>query len=127
MKILDYDYKQPEKGDKGSTFFPALEYNINRLAVHSHDYSDSGILTTSSTVNSTQEILKGLWVAVSGHTGLFKQTITLLGGLEYPKLGIFFKEKITKDMLVLTVNWVSDTSYDVYINDNALDITAIYV
>ena len=124
---LTYGRKKPQDGDKGSTFFDDLEQNVDLDDAHTHNGTDSSLLPTSSFNNTTQAIASGSWAAVSGKPGLYKQTVTLPGTLTYDGRGIFFKDSTTGHMLNLKVEKVSSTTYDVYINDNTVSLTAIYV
>jgi len=127
MQTLTYGLKQPEDGDKGSIFFPALEDNIIQLDAHYHDGIDSSLIPTASLVYSTSSILSAAWVAVAGHTGLYSQTVTMPTGLTYDNRVITFKDASTGHVYLLTIEKVSANSYEVYINDNSIDLTAIYV
>ena len=90
MITLTYGRKQPEKGDKGSSFFPALEENIARDDAHSHDGTNSATLPTTSFNNTTGSILSGNWAAVAGKAGLYRQLVTMPLGLTLGNRGIFF-------------------------------------
>jgi len=124
---LTYGRKRPDDGDRGSTFFDDLENNITLDDAHDHDGTDSPLLPTSSFINTTQAIASGPWAAVSGKPGLYKQTVTLPGTLTYDGRGIFFKDSTSGHIYNLKVEKVSATTYDVFINDNTVSLTAIYV
>jgi len=124
---LPFGRIRPDSGDKGSSFFPALETNINLDDAHSHNGVDSPVLSTTSIVNTTQAIVAGLWAAVAGKSGLFSQIVTLPGALLMAKTGIFFKDTATGDLYNLSVEQASANSYEVFINDNTKNITAVYV
>lgn len=125
MLTLTYGYKKPETGDRGSVFFPALEDDIQQLNDHNHDGSNSSKLTSSAVTATTQAILAAAWVAQGG--GTYKQTVTMPGALQYNDYYPLFKNTATKHELLLTVERVSNTSYDVYINDNTINLTAFYL
>lgn len=128
MQTLSNGYKLPEDGDRGSTFFPALEDNIQRLNDHTHDGNDSERLTALSFDTTTQSILSASWTPVSG--GLYKQTITLPGSLQVDNItmeffiasGSFINHKIYPN-----VEKISSTQYDIFVNDNTIDLLAKYL
>jgi len=127
MITLTYGQQQPENGDKGNSFFPALAANIVRIDAHNHNGADSAILTNSSIANTTQAILAGVWAAVAGKAGLYSQLVTLPGALTLAATGMFFKDTATGHLYNLSVEQASPTSYNVFINDNTKNLTAIYV
>lgn len=124
MLTLSYGYKKPEASDKGPVVFPAMEDNIQRVNDHTHNGSNSSKLTTAAVEAVTQSLLLGSWVLVSD--GIYKQTVTLPGGLDYTKISIQFLHGTSGDRLWLGVNKVSATQYDVFINDNSINVTAVY-
>ena len=127
MEVLTYGLKKPETGDKGSTFFPALEDDITQLDAHNHNGVNSAKLSTSSLVNSTQAILAAGWIALGDGTGRYYQNVTMAGGLAYDgQLIAFRKTDGNKDYLCLDVEKVSANTYKVYCNDNTLNVTALY-
>lgn len=124
MLTLSYGYKKPQSNDKGPVVFPALEDNIQQLNDHTHDGTDSAKLPSSSVEAVTQAISAASWTLVSG--GLYKQTVTLPGGIDYDKISITIHDDATGHLLYLTIEKVSSSQYDVYINDNSLDLVAVY-
>lgn len=62
METLTYGLKKPETGDKGSTFFPALEDNFTQLDGHSHDGVDSSLIPSSSIAASELSVTGTGWV-----------------------------------------------------------------
>jgi hypothetical protein len=123
---LTYGHKLPADGDKGSTFFDDLESNIALDDSHNHNGTNSSLLTTSAFSNTTGAISSASWTAVSGKDGLYRQLVTLPSGLTLGARGIFFIDS-SGNYYILTVEQVTSTTYYVYINDNSLDLTAIYV
>ena len=127
MQTLTYGMQIPETGDIGSDFFPALEDNFTQLDAHSHNGTDSPKLSGSSMNAYTQNISSASWVAVAGVSGLYKQVVTMSGGLQYDNYIPTFKESVTKDVLLLTVEKETANTYTVYCNDNTLDLVAYYL
>lgn len=124
MQTLSYGYKKPQSGDNGSVFFPALEDNMQRLNDHNHDGVDSAILTTASLKVATQAISSASWSATSG--GTYRQNVTISGGLNYDEISIELRDAATGHPLLLTVEKIDTSHYYVYVNDNTLDLTAVY-
>ena len=125
MQVLTYGLNKPETGDKGSVFFPALEANITQLDSHNHDGVNSPKVPITNITVATQAIASGSWV--SAGNGRYKQTVSMSGGKQYDDYFITFRETSTGHQLGLTCEKVGATSYDVYINDNSLDVTAYYL
>ena len=128
MQTLTYGLQRPDNGDKGSIFFPALYDNITQLDSHSHNGVNSPKLSTASITNSTQSIDKTNWAAVGDGTGRFAQNVTMPGGLDYDVNHIIFHNAASPYFLMhLDIEKVSTTVYKVYINDNTIDLTAVYL
>jgi len=129
---LSYGYKLPVTGEKGATFFPALEDNITRVNSHTHDGANSPLIspsafsTTAVLANFKSTIAAGSWAAVSGHTGLYKQTVNVPAAVTEVNNYTVYVYTSTGARLNLTIERVSATSYDIYINDNTLTLTAVY-
>lgn len=127
---LSNGYKLPADGDTGATFWDDLESNITRVNGHTHDGSNSELLSTASVTASTQNI-DGKdtdptgWSESPAGSGIWKKTITL-SGLDFDKIMVNFKDQATGDILLLQVEKESTTTYTVYINDTSLDLTAVY-
>lgn len=128
---LTYGHKLPDDGDKGSSFFDDLEANIALDDSHTHNGTNSSKLATDAVTNTTSSILAGVagvnWLAVAGKTGLYRQLVTTPTGIALGGRGIFFIDSSTGHFYTLTVEQVTTSTYYVYINDNTIDLTAIYV
>jgi len=124
---LTFGRKLPDDGDKGSTFFDDLEANIALDDAHTHDGANSSTIATSALNNTTASILSANWVAVAGKAGLYSQVITMPTGLTLGNRGIVFIDSTTGDFYTLSVEQETTTTYTVYINDNTIDLTAIYL
>jgi hypothetical protein len=122
---LTYGFKLPQDGDRGSTWFPDLAFDIQRLNDHSHDGQNSAPINSLSIASSTQNILAASWVATSD--GIYRQLITVPNGKLYDNSVIIFRNTATKSQMFLGVEKVSATTYYAYINDNTVNVTAYYV
>jgi hypothetical protein len=121
---LTYGYKKPSTGDRGSTFFPDLEGDIQQLNDHNHNGTNSSLLSIQAVSVTTQAIASGSWAATSG--GTYKQTVTLPGTLTFDTVSMEFRLTTLKHVIYPSIEKVSANTYDIYINDNTLGVTAIY-
>lgn len=124
MLTLSYGFKKPQSGDNGSTVFPALEGNFQQLNDHSHNGVDSALLPISSLTVVKHTVAAADWVDLGG--GNYRQKVAISGGLQYDAIVISFRDLATGNYLNLTTEKFDATNYYVYINDNSLDLTAVY-
>lgn len=120
MQTLSYTYEKPQNNDKGDTFFPAMERNIQKLNDHVHDGVTSAFLSSAS-----QAIASGSWAAAPIGGGVYRQLIALPAGLNYDTCEIWFKLS-TGEYVLPTVERASASTYYVYTNNNALAYVAFY-
>jgi hypothetical protein len=125
MQTLSYGIKKPQDGDKGSTWFPALEDNFQQQNDHDHDGVDSAPIASTNIASVQQSLSAANWVAVSG--GTYRQLVTVPNGKLYDNSFILFRNTADKSQMLLGVEKVSSTTYYVYINDSTIDVTAYYV
>lgn len=123
MVTLSYGYKKPETNDKGPVVFPALEGNIQQLNDHTHNGSNSSLLTAQSFVAETQTLLLADWVLVGG--GTYHQVKTMLAGYTYDLSSLTFRDP-DGTYVYPTVIKISNTQFDVYTNDATIDMIALY-
>lgn len=123
---LSYGYKKPVTGDKGSVFYPDLEFDIQRLNDHNHDGSNSAILTSTSVTSVVQTVTNAGWAAVSGQPGTYKQNVTMSAGIAFDTHAIQIRNNSTKEMLYLSVTKTGTNAFDVYINDNTIALQVMY-
>jgi hypothetical protein len=121
---LTYGLKKPQTGDKGSVFFPALEGNFQQLNDHTHNGTDSAKITAASSTAVTQSILAASWSATAN--GTYKQVVTVpVGFTNFDNFRPSFKDS-TGDYYYLKTVKLTATTYEVYINDNSVSLTAVY-
>lgn len=121
---LSFGYIKNQTGDKGSVFFPDLEFNIQRINDHTHNGVNSSKLTNAAIDSATQNILAAAWVLVSGE---YKQTITVPAGVNLSKHYPRFKNTTTGEVLFLSIIILTDSTYEVFINDNSVALQVAYV
>lgn len=127
MDTLSYGYKRPETPDRGNVFFPALEDDITQLNDHYHNGTDSAPIPVTSLTKTTQAIAAASWSATSG--GRYRQEVTMPAGFTYANSTIrfFLNGGSTQICYLRTEVGSAANKYYVYINDNTLALTALYV
>lgn len=121
---LSKGYKLPQSGDKGSSFFPDLEFDIQRLNDHSHNGTDSAVLVGANVTATTVSLPSGSWV-VSGNK--FRQLVTMPvtpTAMQFDNYYPVFKNSSTGEVIHgVGVEKVSATTFYAYINDNTVSLT----
>lgn len=120
-----YGYKKPIDGERG-TWWDNLNDNTDRLDGHTHNGTDSAPIPAKNLSKGTNSILAAGWSAVAGVDGLYKQTVTLPSGYAMATLAPTFILTASGHQIYPTIEKVSATTYDIYINDNTLAVTALY-
>lgn len=127
MYLSGKGYKIPQTGDRD--FWSYLTFNWLRVSAHTHDGVDSELLSPSDFSKSTATIAAASWAAVTGHTGTYKQTITVPSGYSVDSMQVKFYISSATDTgqeVHPSVRKVTATTYDVYVNDNTLELVAVY-
>jgi hypothetical protein len=125
---LSNGYKNPDTGDRGTSWFADLNFNIERLNGHTHDGTDSEQIAASVISKSSATILAAAWGSDLGGS-TYKQTITLPTGYSFDDtmLKFFISGGGADGQLVYpTVVKLSSSTYDVYINDNTQALKVVY-
>lgn len=122
--VLSYGFIQPANGDRGSTWFPALNTNITKMNDHTHDGSNSAQLNAGSIVGGSVSILAAAWTADG--TGRYKQTVTCPAGFTIDSYAVKFSITSTGHIIYPSVEKVSSTTFIVYTLDNTLGYTAVF-
>ena len=125
MQTLTYGYKKPEDGDKGQQHFDAMEENWQQVNDHSHEGSDSAKLGSAALNHSSQAVASGGWVLVAN--GIYRQAVSVVGGLQYENYEVVFRNSANGDRLYLDTEKIDASQYYVYCNDNTVNLTAVYV
>jgi hypothetical protein len=125
MITLSFGYKKPQTGDKGSIFWPALEFDIQRLNDHTHDGINSSKIPTTSIEAVNQVVLAANWGA--GVNGTYAQTIIIPSGVDLAKSYPVISDNTTGKILLLSTQILSATQFTVTANDNTLNLLISYV
>lgn len=120
---LSYGYVQPQNGDKGSVWFPALNDNIQQLNDHTHDGVTSALLPGTSVTSSSVTIAAAAWVADG--TGRYRQDVTVPSGYNMDSYSIIFKLS-TGEIILPSITRLSATSFRIFGPDNTLTYTAVF-
>lgn len=121
---LSYGYKIPASGESGTAVFTILEDDITRLNSHSHNGTDSALLSRTAIVGTSQTISSSSWSA-NGATGHYRQAVTLPAGFSYDTVTISFRTT-AGDVIIPTVEKISATQYYVYTIDSTINFIALY-
>jgi hypothetical protein len=131
MRLTTNGYKVPESGDRGggaNGFFQALEYDIERVSSHNHDGNNSEFITTKAIRRQSATIASNAWTEVAPST--YKQTIDLPAGMTMQNSALQFQIPVNGSnygsIIYPSVEVVSETRFNVYVNDPTLNLTVYY-
>jgi hypothetical protein len=120
---LSYGFIQPQNGDKGSVWFPALNDNIQQLNDHTHDGVTSALISSASLTTGTVSIPAASWVL--DVTGRYKQDVTVPAGYNMDDYAIMFKLS-TGEIIVPSITRLTGTTFRIFGPDNTLTYTAVF-
>lgn len=120
---LSYGYINPQNGDPGSTWFPALNSNITQLNNHNHDGVTSALLAATSITSGSVSIPSGSWSLVEA--GKYEQTVTAPSGFNMTQYSITFYLS-TGEIVVPSIQQLSSTSFKVFSPLNFISYTAVF-
>lgn len=126
MPTLSFGFKTISNGARG--FWNDLNSNFTQTNNHTHDGVNSSKIAPTAITKATQQVLAASWSATSG--GLYTQTVTLPSGYTFSsglsiKFYIFSGGNITDELAITPVR-LSNTTYQLEVNDNTLTLTAVY-
>lgn len=121
---LSFGFIDPQNGDVGSVWFPALNSNIEQLNSHDHDGLNSSKLTSQSVTPISASISHLNWVLTSG--GRYHQTVTTPASITFDSYGMAFRTSGGIEIHP-TITKLTPTTYTVSVIDNTLDLTVIYL
>lgn len=120
---LTYGYIQPQNGDKGSVWFPALNDNIQQLNDHAHNGVDSAPISAANVTSGTVTIPAAAWVL--DVAGRYKQDVTTPAGYNMDSYSILFKLS-TGEIITPSITRLSLTSFRIFGPDNTLTYSAVF-
>jgi len=110
---LSNGYKLPENGDLGSSWFPDLAFDIQRLNDHSHNGIDSNKLTPTSTTLLTESLPADNF-ALDEATNKYKALVSMPSGLRVDHTHVSFRDVVTKERIYLSAEKASINTFNVY-------------
>ena len=113
MRTLSNGYQQPETGDLGGEFFPALEQNIQRTNDHSHDGLNSNRLDSASFVVLTVPVAETDFSLVGD---AFEVLVTCPPNILVADSNINLRNPVTKDRIDLPTAIFSINQFRVFAN-----------
>jgi hypothetical protein len=126
---LSKGYRLPDTGDRGSSFYPDLENNIELSNSHTHNGTDGERINVKDLTVTSQTLASGSWSADLGGS-TYRQLVTLPAGMTFNDMIPKFQVSGGGDDGIVihpTVVKVSSTTYYAYVNDNAIAVLVTYV
>lgn len=123
--ITSKGYKLPQKGEK-VTWWQNIVDNFVRVNNHTHDGTDSQLIKASSLTKEVQDILAADWINVSISQIPFYQLVTMPSGIDFDKTVLQFRNSANGNIVYPMVTKVSSTSFNIFVNDNTLNLKVIY-
>lgn len=120
---LTYGYIQPQNGDKGSVWFPALNTNIQQLNDHTHNGINSAPISGANVTSGTVTIPAASWVL--DVAGRYRQDVTVPAGYNMDSYSILFKLS-TGEVILPSITRLSATTFRIFGPDNTLTYTAVF-
>lgn len=114
MQILSNGYKKPETGDLGSTWFPALEDNVDLSNSHAHDGTDGTKINAVNLLKQTLTVLAASF-ADQGN-GYWRATVTVPNALSIDNFCVTLKDPTTKEVIHAKTEKLSSTQFYIYTN-----------
>ena len=114
MRILSNGYQLPETGDFGSTWFPAIENNIQRINDHNHDGTNSPSLSAASVNGEVVLVPSGDFSLVN--PGEYRALVSLPSGMDIDTANMQIRDVTTKEPIYLRVEKFSITQVYVFTN-----------
>ena len=119
---LSNGYRKPENGDLGTSWFPDLAFNIERVNGHSHNGVDSNKLTATSFSLLTANLTSGDFSIVGDK---YRALVSVPSGVTVDGTNISFRDQTTKQPIYLDLEKVTNTSFHVF-SILALDLEIVY-
>ena len=110
---LSNGYKLPENGDLGSSWFPDLAFDIQRLNDHSHNGIDSNKLTASSITLLTETLSEEAFT-LDAELNKYKTLVAMPSGLRVDTTSINFRDVVTKEKVYLSIEKATVNTFTVF-------------
>lgn len=138
MTPTAYGYLVPDDGDlsKGASgWMAAEEFNWTRISAHTHNGTDSALLSSLTFASSTVVAAAGSWAANTDGSGSpaggYKQTVTVPAGITElnsynPKFYFSSAGNKQYQQVFLDYKRSTGTTFVLYCNDNTVDVTCVF-
>ncbi|MCT4641600.1 MAG: hypothetical protein N4A33_04830 [Bacteriovoracaceae bacterium] len=129
MRVTDNGYRVPQDGDSGNVWSDAIEFSLDRVALHKHDGIDSEKITIENLQRSTTLLDPSNW-AVNGSGSGYVQNVSMPAGLTLDKVKMKFSIASGPNQyeeIHPTVKPTSITSFRCIINNPSYEIKILYV
>jgi hypothetical protein len=123
MRITKNGYKIPENPDRGKVFFPALEFNFDRVSAHTHNGADSESLTSKVINRYVLTLVPDQWELIE--PGTWQQTVNCPAGLLVSNSALQFTivgGNFDGTIMYPSVRVVNPTQFVVQVNDPTLTL-----
>jgi len=114
MVILSKGYKKPETGDFGDVWFPALEYNTERVNSHTHNGLDGEKISGIDLIAFSLVVQSSSFAQQP--SGEWRATVTVPNGELVDSCVVTVKDPTTKDICFLKVEKLAPTQFYLYTN-----------
>lgn len=115
MQTLSKGFKKPQTGDLGTTWFPAMEDNIQQTNDHTHDGNNSEKISSVNITTVDAKIQVSAGTFTDQGNGYFRATVAIPVG-SVDDYQITARDPITKDPIHLKIEKVSSNQFYVYTN-----------
>lgn len=121
METLSKGIKKPGSGDRGSTFWTALESNAQQQNDHTHDGNDGFQVSSKTLTRGTQAVSGSGW---SSSDGAYRKTITMPSGYTWGACIITAHRNSDGKQIFPDMVKIDATSFYLYMpfNDVAVDL-----
>lgn len=124
MNTLTYGRKEPEDGDKGAQFWPALVANIVLDDAHDHDGSDSAAIPSKNLTRGAVAVTDSGWSA-SGER--YRKTVSVASGWSLATCQPIFLLNASGNRIYPHYEKINATSFYLYMPMDNVAVDCIFV
>ena len=131
MNLSKYGYEIPEAGDESSTEWqPGITKNWERLNNHSHNGIDSAKIAFANIQKVSTLVYQADWVATGN--GDYSAIVNLPAGYTFNNTTMVFTISTVGHTdegarIYPGIVKISNTSFNVFVNDNTIDLEVLFV
>lgn len=121
MVVLSFGFQNPQNGDPGSIYFPALNFDIEQLNDHTHDGVNSALISGPSIAPTIFTAASANWTGTPGNYA--QQIILPLGfNLQESVMVVF---DASGNVVANNIDNVGGTEFTIYSPDNTFVYTVV--